>query len=69
VLAEFADGRVVAFEIKADAAPAPDAARHLRWLRDALGPRFVAGVALHTGPRAYRFPDGILALPICAFWS
>jgi len=69
VIVELADGRVVAFEIKADAAPGPDAGRHLRWLRDAVGERFVAGVVLHTGPRVLRYPDGILAVPICAFWG
>jgi uncharacterized protein len=69
VVVELADGRVIGFEVKADAAPGPEAGRHLRWLRAALGSRFVAGVVLHTGPRAFRFPDDILALPICAFWS
>jgi predicted AAA+ superfamily ATPase len=69
ILAELADGRVVGFEVKADAAPGPDAARHLRWLRDALGSRFAAGVVLHTGPQPFRFGDGIHALPICALWG
>jgi predicted AAA+ superfamily ATPase len=69
LLVELADGRVVGFEVKADAAPGADAGRHLRWLRDALGDRFVAGVVLHTGPRPFRFPDGILALPISALWA
>lgn len=69
VIVELADGRVIAFEIKADAAPGADAGRHLRWLRDAAGERFVAGVVLHTGPRLVRYPDGILAVPICAFWG
>lgn len=69
IVVELADGRVVGFEIKADAAPGAEAGRHLRWLRDALGVRFAAGVVMHTGPRAFSFPDGILAVPICAFWS
>ncbi|MEN3361187.1 MAG: uncharacterized protein V7637_5169 [Mycobacteriales bacterium] len=69
VIVELADGRVIAFEVKADAAPGPDAGRHLRWLRAAVGDRFVAGVVLHTGPRVVRYPDGIVGVPICAFWS
>ncbi len=69
VLAEFANGRVVAFEVKADAAPGPHAARHLRWLKDALGDRFAAGVVLHTGPRPFRLEEAIFALPICALWG
>jgi uncharacterized protein len=69
VLAEFADGQVAGIEIKADAAPGPDAARHLRWLQDAIGERFAAGVVLHTGPRPFRLDEGIVALPICMLWS
>lgn len=69
ILAEFPDGSVVGFEVKADAAPGPDAARHLRWLRDALGDRFVAGVVMHTGPRLWRIDDDIYAVPICALWG
>jgi predicted AAA+ superfamily ATPase len=69
VVVEFADGRVMGIEIKAAAAPVSADARHLRWLRDALGARFISGVVLHTGPRPFRFDDGILAIPISAFWS
>jgi uncharacterized protein len=69
IVAELADGRVVGFEVKADAAPGPDAARHLRWLREALGDRFAAGVVLHTGPRPWQIDDGIYSVPICALWG
>lgn len=69
ILAEFPDGSVMGFEVKADTAPGPDAARHLRWLRGALGDRFVAGVVLHTGPRPWRIDDDIYAIPICALWG
>jgi uncharacterized protein len=69
VLAELANGRVVGFEVKADAAPGPNAARHLRWLKDALSDRFAAGVVLHTGPRAFRLEEDILALPVCVLWN
>ena len=69
ILAEFPDGSVVGFEVKADAAPGSDAARHLRWLKDALGDRFVAGVVMHTGPRPWRIDGDIYAVPICALWG
>jgi Domain of unknown function (DUF4143) len=49
LVAELGGGSVLAFEIKADAAPDRDAARHLIWLRDRLGDRLVAGVVF--GPR------------------
>jgi uncharacterized protein len=69
IVVELADGRVIGIEVKADAAPGMNAARHLRWMRDALGTRFLTGVVLHAGPRSFRFPDGMLALPICALWG
>lgn len=69
VLAEFPDGRVIGFEVKADASPGPGAARHLRWLKEAVGGRFVAGVVLHAGPRPWRLDDDIYAIPICALWG
>ena len=59
----------MAIEVKADVAPKRDSARHLAWLRDELGGRFVAGVVLHTGPRVYAIGDGIVAAPICTLWA
>jgi predicted AAA+ superfamily ATPase len=69
LLAELAADDVVAIEVKATAAPRPDDARHLAWLRDVLGHRFLAGAVLHTGPRKYRLDDRIYAVPICALWG
>jgi hypothetical protein len=66
LLVEAADGRVVAIEIKCSAAPKSDDARHLAWLRDQLGDRFVAGVVFHTGPRPVPLGDRLFALPISA---
>lgn len=68
LLAELAAGDVVAIEVKASSAPTPDAARHLIWLRDRLGEGFLGGVVLHTGPRAYRLAERIVAVPISTFW-
>lgn len=69
LLAELAAGRVVAVEVKADAAPGRGAAKHLAWLRDQLGDRFVAGVLLHTGPRAFPLEERIVAAPISTLWA
>ena len=69
LLAELGAGRVVGFEVKATAAPRRDDARHLVWLREQLGDRFIAGVVFHTGPRVFRLDDSITAVPICALWG
>lgn len=69
LIAELAGRRVVGIEIKARAAPtARDDAKHLLWLRDQLGDRFLAGVVFHTGPRLYELDDKILAAPISVLW-
>jgi hypothetical protein len=69
LLAEVAGGGIVALEIKATSAPGPSDARHLGWLRDQLGDRFLAGAVLHTGPRPFGLGDRLLALPICSLWN
>jgi predicted AAA+ superfamily ATPase len=62
------EGQVAAFEVKAgDRVPGSDL-KGLRKLREALGTRFVAGVALCTGPRSYTAEDRIHVLPIDRLW-
>jgi hypothetical protein len=41
----------------------------LRKLREAIGSRFVGGVALYTGPRSYTFEDWIHVVPIDRLWT
>jgi predicted AAA+ superfamily ATPase len=69
VVVELGGQRVIGIEIKATAAPDIDDARHLRWLHEELGDRFVRGVVLHTGPRLYDLADGIVAAPISTLWG
>jgi uncharacterized protein len=69
IVAELGGQAVIGFEVKADAAPDRDAARHLIWMRDRLGDRFVRGIVFHTGPSAFELADRISALPICTLWS
>jgi predicted AAA+ superfamily ATPase len=68
LLADMPLGNVLAIEIKATAAPKHSDARHLIWLRDQLGERFLAGAVLHTGPRPFLLSERIFALPVCAIW-
>lgn len=70
LVAELAGRRVVGIEVKASAAPsARGDARHLTWLAEQLGERFLAGVVLHTGPHVYRLSDRIVAAPIAVLWG
>jgi uncharacterized protein len=69
LIAELAGGDVVAIEIKSSSAPKRSDARHLEWLREQLGERFLAGAVLHTGPRPFRLAERIFALPICTLWG
>lgn len=69
LLAEVGTGQVVAFEVKATSAPDADSARHLAWLRDQLGERFIAGVVLHTGPRTFTLGERLQAAPISTLWA
>ncbi len=70
LVAELAGRRVVGLEVKATAAPSASRdARHLAWLADQLGERFLAGVVLHTGPHVYRLSDKLIAAPIAVLWG
>lgn len=69
LLAEVGAGRVIGIEIKASNAPSASSARHLGWLRDELGDRFIGGVVLHTGPRCFSLGDRITAAPISTLWA
>lgn len=69
IVAELGGGRVVAFEVKASAAVDAKAAKHLAWMRDELGDRFISGVVFHTGPHAFPLGERITALPISAIWA
>lgn len=69
LVAELAGERLIGVEVKAGAAASGRDARHLAWLRDEVGERFVAGVVLHTGSRAYDLDERIVAAPIAALWA
>jgi predicted AAA+ superfamily ATPase len=69
LVVELGGGRLIGIEIKAGAAPTRSDAKHLAWLRDQTGSRFVSGVVLHTGPRTFRLEDRIIAAPIASIWG
>lgn len=68
LLIELAGERLIGIEVKAGAPNASDA-KHLAWLRDELGDRFVGGAVMHTGARVYGLGEKIVAAPICALWA
>lgn len=63
------DGHIAGIEVKASASPSAKDATHLRWLRDALGDRFVAGVVLHLGAHSVSVGDDLYMLPLSALWG
>lgn len=69
LVAELAGQRLIGIEVKAGAAPTLRDARHLIWLRDELGDRFISGVVLHTGPGLYELHEQIIAAPISVLWG
>ncbi|GAB2822081.1 hypothetical protein GCM10022221_20140 [Actinocorallia aurea] len=69
VLVELSGHRVIAIEIKASSNPGRSSARHLRWLREELGDRFVHGLVLHSGQFIQQLDDRITAAPIGVLWG
>ncbi len=60
--------RVVAIEVKASQSPSRSDTRHLAWLRDKLGDRFVAGIVLYLGTNSLSLGDRLTLLPMSALW-
>ena len=66
---EFGGGRVVGIEVKTTSTPTLKDARHLLWLREHIGDRFMGGVVLHTGLVNRPLATGIYTAPIAALWA
>jgi uncharacterized protein len=69
ILAERADGAVVAIEVKATSAPTIADAKHLIWLKERIGDKFVQGIVFHSGPHPFHHPSGISFMPISTLWG
>ncbi len=63
LIVEGIDRRVLAIEVKLAASVGDADVRHLRWLRDRLGPRLADAIIITTGRDAYRRRDGIGVVP------
>lgn len=63
LIVERADQRVVAIEVKLGRTVREDDVATLRWLRERLGEELLDAIVVHTGPDAYRRPDGIGVVP------
>lgn len=66
---ERGDGRILAVEVKATAAPSAKDAAHLTWLAEKIGDRLLGGLVLHTGPSTFELGKGVWAAPISSLWS
>ncbi len=69
VIAELSGGRIIGIEIKSTNNIKTRDARHLKWLKEAIGDRFAAGIVLHTGPDTFELADRIHATPISTLWT
>jgi predicted AAA+ superfamily ATPase len=64
LIVERGDRRVVAIEVKLGRVVEDDDVAHLRWLRGEIGDDLLDAIVVHTGPDAYRRPDGIGVVPL-----
>lgn len=69
LLLEYPGGGIAAIEVKASSTATNAEAKHMRWLRDELGDRFVAGVVLYTGSLTREIDDRVFAAPISTCWA
>ena len=68
IVASTPGGAVVGIEVKAGVDINDRDLRHLGYLRDRLGDRFVNGVIVHNGARMIALGDRITAVPVNALW-
>lgn len=67
-MVELDDGRVIAIEVKASSTYRAEHFTGLRFLRDRLGDRFVAGIVFGTSDSGYLYADRLYGLPAAALW-
>lgn len=61
--------QVLAIEVKATTSVNKKHFRGLEYLRDRLGPQFVAGLLLHTGSQAFPYGENLYSVPISTLWT
>ncbi len=66
---ELDDGRVIALEVKASSTYRSEHFAGLRFLKDRLGDRFIAGIVVGMSDRGYQYADRLFGLPAAALWQ
>lgn len=66
---ELDDGRVLAIEVKAGESLDSKSFSALTYLRDAIGPRFAAGIVVHAGETTHAHGDRLWSTSIANLWS
>jgi predicted AAA+ superfamily ATPase len=66
---ELDDGRIIALEVKASSTYRSEHFAGLRFLKDKLGDRFVAGIVVGMSDTGYQFADRLYGLPAAALWQ
>ncbi|NCD20608.1 MAG: ATP-binding protein [Actinobacteria bacterium] len=66
---ELDDGRIIAIEVKASSTYRSEHFAGLRFLRDSLGDRFIAGVVVGMSDSGYQYADRLYGLPAAALWQ
>ncbi|HEY5262254.1 MAG TPA: ATP-binding protein [Solirubrobacteraceae bacterium] len=69
LLLERRDGSLVAFEHKLGTSVDQEHFKHLAYLRDQLGDRFVGGAVIYTGQSTLAFGERLWAVPVEALWA
>jgi predicted AAA+ superfamily ATPase len=69
IVCEADDGQLAGIEVKLSATPHRSDFDGLAHLRDTLGPRFRAGVVVHTGAETLPFGERLWAIPAAALWA
>jgi len=64
VILENAAGQIVAIEVKASSTVDKNDIKHLKFLRDKLGNKFVCGIVLYLGEELVSFDETIQAVPL-----
>lgn len=66
---ELDDGRIIAIEVKASSTYRADHFAGLRFLKDRLGDRFLAGLVIGMANTGYQYADRLYGLPATALWN
>lgn len=66
---ELDDGRIIAIEVKASSTYRAEHFAGLRFLKEKLGDRFLAGVVVGMSDTGYQFANRLYGLPAAALWQ